>query len=265
MSVGGLLATSAAAIAVVMVATWLLSLPLRDVSIVDIVWGLGFTVVAWATWVRGDGGARGVLVLVMVTVWGLRLAGYLAWRNIGSGEDPRYQAMRRRIGRSFPVVSLVTVFLLQGVVMWTVSLPLPVAMADDGRIGVLQGLGLAVWATGWIFETVGDLQLAAFKSDPDNRGRVMDRGLWRYTRHPNYFGDFCVWWGIWLVTLGAPWAWVAVVGPATMTVFLLRVSGVAMLERSIGRRRPGYADYVRRTSAFFPLPPRPGAAGDSSG
>jgi steroid 5-alpha reductase family enzyme len=257
MSIGSMLATSAIAIVVLMVGAWLVSLPLRDASIVDIVWGLGFVAVAWVSWIRGDGGSRGTLMLVMVTIWGLRLASYLAWRNLGKGEDFRYQAMRRRIGPAFPWVSLATVFGLQGVLTWIVSLPLPVAMADPGDISALAVIGTGLWAIGLFFETVGDAQLARFKADPRSEGRVMDRGLWRYTRHPNYFGDFCVWWGIWLVALGAPHGWLTIIGPIVMSTLLLRVSGVALLERSIGRRRPGYEEYVRRTSAFLPRPPRP--------
>jgi steroid 5-alpha reductase family enzyme len=257
MSVGAMLVASAITIALLMLVTWLVSLPLRDASIVDIVWGLGFVAVAWVTWVRGNGGPRGTLLLVMVTLWGLRLAAYLAWRNLGKGEDFRYQAMRRKIGPAFPIVSLFTVFGLQGVLTWVVSLPLPVAMADDGDISALALLGVASWAVGLFFETVGDAQLARFKADPANQGQVMDHGLWRYTRHPNYFGDFCVWWGIWLVAADAPHAWLTVIGPIVMSTLLLRVSGVALLERSIGRRRPGYDEYVRRTSAFLPRPPKP--------
>ncbi len=155
------------------------------------------------------------------------------------------------------MVSLATVFALQGVLIWLVSLPVQVANHGGAGGAALTGaLGFGLWAVGLFFEAVGDLQLARFKADPENQGRVMDRGLWRYTRHPNYFGDACLWWGIWLVCLGSPGAAWTVLSPALMTFFLLRVSGVALLERSIGKRRPEYADYQRHTSAFFPLPPR---------
>jgi steroid 5-alpha reductase family enzyme len=209
----------------------------------------------------GEGGdpARRNLILVCVAAWGLRLGAYLAWRNLGHGEDPRYQAMRRHWGDRFPRVSLFTVFWLQGALMWFVSLPVQaVAVSSGGALGALDFFGAGLVALGLFFETVGDLQLARFRADPANEGRVMDRGLWRYTRHPNYFGDFCVWWGLYAIaastTLG-PWT---LLSPALMTFLLLRVSGVALLERSIGRRRPGYADYAARTSAFVPLPPRRG-------
>lgn len=255
-----LLVACALVVAGFMVALWLLSLMLRDASIVDIFWGLGFCVIGAVAWRLGSGGAgaRPTLLVVMVFVWGLRLAGYLVWRNLGHGEDPRYAAMRRRWGARFPLVSLFTVFALQGVVMWVVSLPVQIgAGTASGPLGALDGIGVLVWGAGLAFEAVGDWQLARFKADPGNARRTMDRGLWRYTRHPNYFGDFCAWWGIFLVALSAPGGIFTIVGPVLMSFFLMRVSGVPMLERSIGKRRPDYADYVARTSTFFPRPPRP--------
>ena len=248
------------AVVALMTVTWLVSLVLRDASIVDIIWGAGFVLVAVVSFLIGDGTeSRRVLLLAMTALWGLRLTGYLAWRNIGSGEDPRYQAMRRRHGDRFWLVSLWLVFGLQAAVMWVVSLPVQVGMVPDepGSIGGVEYLGVALWAVGLFFESVGDYQLARFKADPDNQGKVMDRGLWRYTRHPNYFGDFCVWWGIWLVAAATGVGLYAVVGPIVMTLFLLKVSGVAMLERTIGKRREGYDEYVARTNAFFPAPPKP--------
>jgi steroid 5-alpha reductase family enzyme len=255
----GVLAAAAGAVAVLMLVTWLISVARRDASIVDIVWGLGFVVVATTAFLVGDGsGARRGLLLALVGIWGLRLAGYLAWRNLGHGEDRRYQRMRRHHGSWFWLISLVTVFALQGLLMLVVSLPVSLAASAERPegLGALTLAGVALWLVGFVFEAGGDLQLARFKADPANEGQVMDQGFWRYTRHPNYFGDFCVWWGIWLVAAETvPGRW-GVVGPVVMTVFLLRVSGVALLERDIGRRRPKYADYVARTSAFFPLPPK---------
>jgi steroid 5-alpha reductase family enzyme len=248
----------ALAVAVLMFATWLLSIPLRNASIVDIVWGLGFVTVGWTAWLIADHhGARSLVLLIMVTLWGLRLAVYLAWRNHGKGEDFRYVAMRRSIGSHFWIVSLLTVFGLQGLLLMTVSLPLSVGIPQAAvSLGPTSYLGLAVFAVGMFFEAVGDAQLARFKADPANSGQVMDQGLWRYTRHPNYFGDFCVWWAMFAVIIGVDhWEW-TVIGPIAMTVLLLRVSGVALLEKSIGRRRPGYEAYVARTSAFIPRPPR---------
>jgi steroid 5-alpha reductase family enzyme len=259
MSTAGLLAVEAGLVLMLVTALWAVSVAVRDTSIVDIFWGSGFVVVAWTAFLLVDGsGDRRLLLAVLVTVWGVRLTVHLARRNLGKGEDPRYAAMRRRHGDRWPVLSLVVVFWLQGALMWVVSLPVQVAMTDPtpGGLGALDWVGVALWAIGLAFEALGDLQLVRFKADPANRGKVMDRGLWRYTRHPNYFGDFCVWWGIWLVALATGSAWWTAVGPAVMSVLLIRVSGAALLERSLLRRRPGYADYVARTSGFFPWPPR---------
>jgi len=254
-----LFGTTGLVVGVCMVGVWILSLFLRDASIADVFWGMGFVLIAAVSFVwtdEGDAGRRG-LMLVMVSLWGLRLAGYLLWRNSEVGEDPRYAAMRRRWGWRFWPVSLVTVFLFQGVLMWVVSLPLQVALAaPGGPLGTLDMIGVGIWGLGLLFEAVADRQLARFKGDPESAGRVMDRGLWRYTRHPNYFGDCCVWWGIWVVALSTPYGIWTVVGPALMSFLLLRVSGVPMLERSIHKRRPDYAEYVKRTSSFFPLPPK---------
>jgi len=260
--------TAAAVVAVLMVATWLLSLPLRNASIVDIAWGLGFVVVAWAVRLAVDGNdARQWLLVAMTSIWGLRLAGYLAWRNHGKGEDFRYRAMRRRWGERFGVVSLATVFGVQGLLMWTVSLPVQLGQVSrTPGLGVLAVTGVVVWAVGLAFEAVGDAQLARFKADPTKVGVVLDTGLWRYTRHPNYFGDACVWWGIALVAAEAGVGAVGLVGAAVMTVLLRRVSGVTLLERSLVKRRAGYEDYVARTSPFVPRRPRPAApAGDGVG
>jgi steroid 5-alpha reductase family enzyme len=257
--------TNLAVITGLMVLLWLVSLTLANASIVDIFWGLGFVTVAWLScWLAQGHGPRAVLLVALTSVWGLRLSGYLAWRNLGHGEDPRYRAMRERIGERFWLVSLGTVFGLQGLLIAVISLPLQAGLHAPAlaHVTVLQGAGALVWLVGILFEAVGDLQLARFKANPANADAVMDRGLWRYTRHPNYFGDFLVWWGLYLVavsdldglrTLG----WTAV-GPAIMSFLLMRVSGVPLLERSLRQRRPGYEAYIRRTSAFFPRPPRAG-------
>ena len=188
----------------------------------------------------------------------MRLGLYLLWRNWGGGEDVRYVAMRNSWGPRFPLISLVSVYGLQGGMMWLVSLPLLlVACAPAAPLGGLDLAGTVVFAVGLLFESVGDLQLARFRAEAANRGRVMDRGLWRYTRHPNYFGNAVLWWGLFLVALSAsPWGWAAILGPALMTFLLLRVSGVPLLERSLRRRKSEYADYVARTSVFVPWPPR---------
>jgi len=240
-----------------MVTLWIVSLRIRDASIVDIFWGVGFAIIAWTSHaLMPQPTGRSWLIVVMTTMWGGRLAVHLARRNLGHGEDYRYRAMRAAHGPRFPFVSLVTVFLLQGVLMWIVSLPLQVAQRPGANSGLgwLDALGLLLWATGLCFEAVADAQLARFKRSASERGQVMDHGLWRYSRHPNYFGDFLVWWGFGVMAL-ATGAWWALAGPLVMSVLLLKVSGVAMLERTIADRRPAYRDYVRRTSAFFPWPP----------
>lgn len=246
-----------AAAAAVMVAAWIVSLPLRDASVADIAWGLTFVAIALAAAAAGEGDAdRSTLVAVLVAAWGLRLAGYIAWRH--DGEDRRYRAMRERQGRRFAFRSLVTVFLLQAAIAWIVSLPIQVAATDPGpaNLGLLDWLGALVAVAGIGFEATADAQLAGFLRSDRTDGAVMDRGLWRYSRHPNYFGDTVFWWGIWLIALATGSGWWTLVGPALMTFLLLRVSGVAMTERTIGKRRPEYARYVERTSAFVPRPPR---------
>lgn len=252
------LAASAAAVAVLMLLVWLLSLRLRDVSIVDPVWGFAYAVVAVTAFLVGDGDeGRATLLLTMVCLWGLRLGLYLSYRKLQEkGEDYRYVEMREKHGDRFPLVSLGLVFGLQGVLVLIVSLPVTAAVVETGGLGLLAWIGVALFAVGLYFEAVGDAQLLAFKKDPANKGKVMDRGLWRYTRHPNYFGDFCVWWGIYLVALQAG-AWWTIVGPLVMTQLLTKTSGKERLEKTIGSRREGYAEYVERTSGFFPRPPKP--------
>lgn len=257
-SAGTALSTAALTVAALMLATWLLSLALKNASIVDIAWGLGFVAVAWAVRARVDGvETRQNLLVVLTSIWGLRLGTYLFIRNHGKGEDYRYRAMRKHWGPRFPIISLLTVFTLQGALMFVVSLGVQLGQAATSPdLGVLAWIGAAVWAVGLAFEAIGDWQLARFKKNPLNAGQVMDRGLWRYTRHPNYFGDACVWWGIALVAAETGLGRWGLLGAAVMTVLLLRVSGVALLEKSLSKRKPGYAEYVARTSAFVPLPPK---------
>jgi steroid 5-alpha reductase family enzyme len=249
--------TAALVILAVVVVTWLVSLALRDASVIDPVWPLGFVAVAITAFVAGDGDeGRRLLLLVLVAVWGLRLSGYLIIRNAGKGEDFRYAAMREKRGRHFWIISLVTVFMLQGVLMWIVSLPVQLAAVPDRGLGWLAVTGAVIWGIGVAFESIGDWQLARFKANPDSRGKVLDTGLWRYTRHPNYFGDVLVWWGIFLIAAeSGAGAW-GIAGPLLMTLLLVKVSGAGLLEKDIATRRPGYAEYVRRTSGFIPRPPR---------
>ena len=252
------LTTAALAIAILMIATWGVSLVMKNASIVDIVWGLGFVVVAWSVRLRVDGlEARQWLLVAMTTVWGLRLGIYLFWRNHGKGEDFRYRAMRKHWGPRFNIISLATVFCLQGALMFVVSLPVQLGQVrPTPAVGVLAYIGVALWLVGLFFEVVGDAQLARFKADPANAGVVMGRGLWKYTRHPNYFGDACVWWGIALVAAETTVGRWGLIGAVAMTVLLRRVSGVTLLEKSLVKRRTGYVEYVARTSAFIPRPPK---------
>jgi steroid 5-alpha reductase family enzyme len=250
--------TAALTITVVMLVTWVISLVVKNASIVDVAWGIGFVAVAWMVAARVDGNVdRQFLIVAMTTLWGVRLAVYLFIRNRGAGEDYRYRAMRKRWGSRFPLASLGTVFILQGVLMWIVSLPVQLGQVQESPdVGVLAWLGVAVWAVGLFFEAVGDAQLAQFKEDPANEGLVMDRGLWKYTRHPNYFGDACVWWGIALMAAETTVGRWGLIGAVAMTVLLRKVSGVPLLEKSLVIRRAGYEEYVARTSPFVPRPPK---------
>jgi steroid 5-alpha reductase family enzyme len=249
--------TGLTAMAAAVVLVWLMSLRKRDVSIVDSAWSLLFVLGAITYALASDArwSARQLLVLGLVSVWALRLAGYITWRNWGHGEDARYQEIRARNQPNFDFKSLYLVFLLQALLAWLISLPLLGAMLSDGPFNGLDVAGAALWLVGIVFEAGGDWQLASFKADPANQGAVMDRGFWRFTRHPNYFGDFCVWWGLYLIAV-ASGAWWSFSGPLIMSVLLMRVSGVTLLEKDIGKRRPKYADYVRRTNAFFPGMPK---------
>jgi steroid 5-alpha reductase family enzyme len=251
--------TAAAGLAVVLFAMtglWLLSLRLRDASIVDAFWAPGFVLVG-VTYILSEGrvGSRGVLAMVLIAGWAVRLGVHLLRRNQEAGEDPRYGAMRQRHGERFGRVSLFTVFWLQGVILWVVSAPLLGTATSRSPLGALDTVGGVIALSGLIIEAVADRQLRAFRAEPSNSGRVLDTGLWRYSRHPNYFGNAVLWWGVYLIAL-AGGAWWSVFAPALMTVLLLKVSGVALLERGLVLSRPGYAEYVSRTSAFVPWPPR---------
>jgi steroid 5-alpha reductase family enzyme len=241
-----------------MLAVWALSIRLRDVSIIDPVWGPAFGVVALVAAVAGTGDqARRWLLFALTAAWGLRLGWHLTRRKLGEPEeDRRYAAMRERKGDAFAVWSLWAIFGTQGLLVLIVSLPVQVASQRLAALAATAIPGVIVFLVGLAFEAIGDEQLRRFKADPSSKGKVMDHGLWRYTRHPNYFGDVCVWWGLWLVALPAGGVWWTFVGPLVMTLLLVRVSGKAMLERDIGKRRPGYSDYIKRTSGFFPLPPK---------
>ena len=236
---------------------WAVATARRNVGLVDVVWSL-FLLLAAAVYVffGPDPGARALLTLALVAAWSLRLAGYLAVRNWNAPEDHRYRAIRARNEPGFAWKSLYLVFGLQAVLAWLVAAPLAAAIGAPGTLRAFDVAGAVLVSFGIVWETIGDAQLARFKADAANAGRVMDRGLWRYSRHPNYFGEFCVWWGFYAIALGAGAGW-TVFSPVLMTVLLLRISGVALLEKDIGERRPAYRDYAARTNAFFPGPPKP--------
>jgi steroid 5-alpha reductase family enzyme len=248
---------AAAAVFVYMTAVFLVALSQKNNAIVDMAWGPGFVLVALVTLLPGPGiEARQVLACGLVSVWGLRLAAHIFIRNRGRGEDFRYAKWRREWGRSFVLRSYLQVFMLQGIFMLLISSPIIlVNRSAEKGLTPLDALGAGVWLTGFLFEAVGDYQLRAFKRKPESQGKIMTTGLWRYSRHPNYFGEATLWWGVWLVSLSVDWGWAGIISPLTITFLLLRVSGVTLLERKYAGN-PEFASYAGRTSPFFPLPPR---------
>ena len=238
---------------------WLISLAIKDASIIDIFWGFGFVILVWfyASQIGFENmGPRNWVFIALVTAWGLRLTAYLGYRNIGKAEDYRYAQWRADNGKKWWWLSFIRVFALQGFLMWIISPLFIPALKAGGDLQILDYIGIALWAVGFYFEAVGDWQLMRFKKNPDNKGKVMDQGVWRYTRHPNYFGDATMWWAYFLFALAYPWGWVFIFGPAFMNFLLLRVSGVAMLEVKLKKSKPKYAEYIRKTSAFIPMPPK---------
>ena len=250
---------SLGAILMTVTLVWVLSVKLRDTSIADVYWGSGFVQLVWLYCLLSPAlTPRSWLVAALVTVWGARLSVHIFRRNHHKGEDPRYQAMRASHGRAFWWRSLFTVFWLQGAILWFVGLPVLVAVRAAGpqEFTAIDGLGVVLFLIGFGFEVVGDYQLGRFKAEPSNRGHVLDRGLWRYTRHPNYFGDATVWWGLYLIACATPGGWLTVLSPSLMTMLLMRVSGVTLLEAGLKESKPGYRAYIARTPAFFPWFPR---------
>jgi len=238
------------------VVSWIFSVVKQDVSMVDSLWSLFFLIAAGVFAVEAQPlSPRGMLVLALVAVWALRLSIYITARNWGEPEDYRYRSIRANNEPGFTFKSLFVVFGLQGVLAWIVALPLLPAITADSSLNALDFVAALLWLVGFIFEAGGDYQLWKFKSRNDSKGRVLDTGLWRYTRHPNYFGDFCIWWAFYLFAV-ASGGWWSIVSPLLMSFLLLKVSGVAMLENTIGKRRPEYAAYIHRTNAFFPGPRR---------
>lgn len=238
---------------------WFVSLLLTDASIVDIFWGTGFVITVWIYFLLTPQGflPRKWLVSLLVTIWGIRLSLYILWRNWGKGEDFRYRKWRQEAGEQWWWRSYIKVFLLQWMLLWIISIPLLAAQipGNPAQFTPLDFIAILVWLIGFFFEFIGDWQLARFKADPINQGKIMQSGLWRYTRHPNYFGDAAQWWGYYLVA-AAVGAWWTIYSPILMTLLLVRVSGITMLEKSLKVEKPGYRDYIKSTSAFIPWFPK---------
>jgi len=244
-------------VSVLLGVTFVVALRLGRHSVVDVAWGLGFVAIAATSYVLssgyGDGGRR-LLVLILTGAWGLRLAVHIGRRSVGHGEDPRYEELMSKAASRPKLFALRRIYLTQGLVMLFVSLPVQVAAFENVRLGVVAWAGAVIWLFGFGFEAIGDHQLGRFRNDPTSKGKVLDTGLWRYTRHPNYFGDACVWWGLSLIAFSAWPGILTIVSPIVMTWLLVKGTGKPLLEKDITSRRPGYADYVRRTSGFLPLP-----------
>ena len=238
------------------IVTWLYSLYRKNVNIVDSLWSLMFLAGAVTyTIVAGDFTERNILLLVLVTIWSLRLSFFLAMRNWGEEEDRRYRDIRANNEPWFNLKSLYIIFGLQALLAWIISIPLLYALASTAEIGLIEISATAIWLIGFLYEATADQQLYRFKSNPDNKGKVLDRGLWAYSRHPNYFGEFLIWWAYFLFALSSG-AWWTVFSPILMTLLLLKVSGVSLMEQGITERRAGYREYIESTNAFFPGKPK---------
>lgn len=247
-----------AAIMTMMTILWLISIKIRNVSIVDLFWGFGFVLASAVYFMSTDGfEIRKILLMTMVAIWGLRLSIYLVWRNLGKGEDFRYQKFRNDFGKDrYWWYSFISVFLVQGVLMWLISAPLLGAQFYAGnQLGILDFIGVAIWIIGFVFEAGGDIQLARFKANPSNKGKVLDTGFWHYTRHPNYFGDAAVWFGYGLICFSAG-SYIPILGSVLMTALIIKVSGVALLEKTLKETKLQYQEYIRKTSAFIPWFPK---------
>ena len=255
-----LLTTAATSLALVLL-LWLISMPLRDISIIDMAFSAlvaGLIVMAWYT-VNASGIVPGLIVLLSL-LWAARMTIYLVWRNWGHGEDVRYTRLRSRVAEGWPFhwLSLRKVFLLQGSIIWVLTLPQRIAMLTGSNVssGLLTIIGVLLWCLGFLFESIGDFQLTRFKSDPARQGQVLNTGLWRYTRHPNYFGELCQWWGLFLIAAQAPWAWCGIIGPLLYSWLVINVTGQRTLDKKLAREKPGYAAYMETTSGLIPRRPR---------
>ena len=239
---------------------WVLSVRIKDASIIDIFWGPACAFGAVLTYFRMEGSSpRDLLLTVLACLWAFRLAAYLAKRNLGHGEDLRYQKMRAAQvdDKAFERWSFTRVYMLQGVIAWFISLPVQLGqLGPDAPLGLLSFIGILIFSIGLAFETIGDWQLTKFKANPDNKGKLMTRGLWSWTRHPNYFGDATVWFGLTLIALSAPIGWLTILSPVVMAYFLVNISGKSLTERHMRKKYPEWATYAATTSGFFPMPPK---------
>lgn len=236
---------------------FVISLIKKRNDVADVAWGLGFVLMTWTSYfLMGDSGIRGVLVGTLVSIWGIRLAWHIHARNKGKAEDYRYLAWRQQWGAWFYPRSYLQVYLLQGLFLFLIVIPVLFINASTGTaLGIVDGLGVAVWIVGFYFEFVGDAELARFIENPANKGKLMQSGLWAYTRHPNYFGEVAQWWGLWLIALSVPLGFLSIIGPLTITFLILKVSGIPMLEKKM-ELNPAFAEYKRKVSMFIPRRPR---------
>lgn len=248
-----------AIIMILMTILWIISVIIKNASIVDPFWGFAYVLAAiWYYLQTSAADTRSLMVLILVIVWGMRLSIFLGWRNFGKGEDFRYQQFRKDYGEHrYWWISFFQVFLLQGVLAWLISSPLLAAMyySNSEPLGIIDFIAMLIWLFGFMFEAGGDWQMARFKANPENKGKVLNKGFWKYTRHPNYFGDASVWWafGLFAISVGG---YVAFLSSLLMTFLLVRVSGVTLLEKSLKYKKPEYRDYIRKTSAFLPWFPK---------
>lgn len=249
--------TLAAVLFIYMRVWFVIALLKKRNDVADVAWGLGFVLLAWVSYfLARDPGIRGLLVCIMVSIWGFRLAWHIHTRNRGKVEDYRYGAWRKEWGKWFYLRSYFQVYLLQGTLLFLVAFPVLLINKSTGTaLGVSDIFGFGMWIIGFFFETVGDAQLASFIKNPSNKGKIMQGGLWAYTRHPNYFGEVTQWWGLWMIGLSVPGGWLGIIGPITITLLILKVSGIPMLEKRM-QENPDFAEYKRRVSMLIPLPPR---------
>lgn len=226
-------------------------------DIADVAWGLGFVLIAWTSFfITGNYSIRSLLVNIFVSVWGLRLAWHISTRNKGKAEDYRYLTWRKEWGNWFYIRSYLQVYLLQGSLLYLIVMPVLLINKNVGLdINFIDGFGILIWLIGFLFEVVGDAQLKSFIRNPINKGKLMQTGLWQYTRHPNYFGEVTQWWGLWIIAINVPSGWFSIIGPLTITILILKISGIPLLEKKMAEN-PEFSEYKKRTSVFIPLPLR---------